>query len=78
MGFYGGLPSSNQNMSGWKISELNGGFNRKITVFYGPFSSKPCLMTPEGTCNAIVSDGFSLQREAKSKGMWLGLRVHYA
>ena len=22
----------------WKIPELNGGFNRKITFFYGPFS----------------------------------------
>ena len=29
-------------------SLLNGGFDRKITDFYGPFSSQPCLMTPEG------------------------------
>ena len=25
-------------MAGWKIPELNGGFNRKITYKYGPFS----------------------------------------
>ena len=30
---------------GWKIPGLSGGFNRKITYFYGPFSSKPCLIT---------------------------------
>ena len=28
----------------WKIPELNGGFDRKITYFYGPFPSKPCLI----------------------------------
>ena len=27
---------------------INGGFHSKITYFYGPFSSKPCLITPEG------------------------------
>ena len=32
---------------GWKMPELNEGLNRKITDLNGPFSSKPCLMTPE-------------------------------
>ena len=27
---------------------MNLAFSRKITYFYGPFSSQPCLMTPEG------------------------------
>ena len=26
------------NVAGWKIPKLNGGSNRKITDFYGPFS----------------------------------------
>ena len=33
---------------GKKNSPMNQAFSRKITDFYGPFSSKPCLMTPEG------------------------------
>ena len=35
------------NMAGWKIPELNGGFNRKITNKNGSFSSQPCLITGE-------------------------------
>ena len=32
----------------WK-TPINGGGDRKITYFNGPFSGKPWLMTPEGT-----------------------------
>ena len=39
----------------WKIPELNGG-SRKITYFYGLFSTKPCLITGGYTVgNAHVS-----------------------
>ena len=41
------LPSRNQTWQS-KIPELNGGVNRKIIELNGWFSSKPCLMTPEG------------------------------
>ena len=30
---------------GWKMIKLNEGFDRKITYFYGPCSSTPCLIT---------------------------------
>ena len=29
-------------------SPRNGVFHRNISYFYGPFTSKPCLMTPDG------------------------------
>ena len=43
--YNGGYPLVSSNMGSWKIPELNGGFNRKITDFYGPFSGLPCLIT---------------------------------
>ena len=44
-------PLVSSNMASWKIPELNGDFNGKITdqLINGLFSSTPCLMTPEGT-----------------------------
>ena len=33
-----GYPLVSSNMAGWKIPELNGSFNRKITYISGPFS----------------------------------------
>ena len=37
------IPSGNQTWFARK-SPINRGFNKKSTYFYGPFSSKPCLM----------------------------------
>ena len=41
------IPFGNQTWLAGK-STINGGFYRKITDFCGPFSSTPCLMTPQG------------------------------
>ena len=38
-------PLVSSNMASCKITALNGGFTRKITDEYGPFSSTPCLIT---------------------------------
>ena len=46
------VPSANQKCQ-WKIPELNGGLIRKIIDFYGPCSSKPYLMKPDG--NPLIS-----------------------
>ena len=35
---------------------LNGGFLRKITYFYGPFSSMPCGWLPEGIMGWYISE----------------------
>ena len=55
MGFDGilwDLPFSSQTWLAGKSPELNGGFAENHSYIYiyiyGPFSSKPCLMTPEG------------------------------
>ena len=41
----GGYPLVSSNRSGWKINWMEVSFARKITDFYGPFSSKPCWLS---------------------------------
>ena len=43
-------PLVSSNMASWKIPELNGGFNGKITDIDGPCSRTPCLIVVPTSC----------------------------